>query len=28
LELLDEVHAGALAAQRNEWTARVPVAAR
>jgi hypothetical protein len=26
--LLDEVHAGALAAQRNEWTARVPVAAR
>ncbi len=28
LELLDEVHAGALAAQRNEWTVRVPAAVR
>jgi hypothetical protein len=28
LDLLEQVHAGALAAQRNEWTARVPAAVR
>lgn len=28
LELLEEVHAGALAAQRKEWTARMPAAVR
>ena len=28
LDLLEQVHAGASAAQRNEWTARVPAAVR
>jgi hypothetical protein len=28
MELLDGVHAGALAAQRNEWTVRVPAPVR
>lgn len=28
LELLDEVHTGALAAQRGEWAARIPATAR
>jgi len=28
LDLLEQVHAGALAAQRNEWTARMPAAVR